>query len=140
MVGKELCLALIIILVTTKGFGQGCATKYDSLRGRTYYFMSEKMPTYKGGLENLTKTIKKNLKSSGGLCCFEGVVFVSFVVEPTGQITNKKIVRGISDKEPCNADKEAIKVLDFLTEWTPGECDGKKVPFEVSLPVKFSML
>ncbi len=49
-----------------------------------------------------------------GSLCFH------FIVEPNGQITNKKILKGISSKEHCNADKEAMKVLEFLTEWTPG--------------------
>ena len=57
---------------------------------------------------------------------------MSLVVEPDGGLSNKQLVRGISNHPVCNADREALKALDFLEDWVPGECDGKKVLYYYS--------
>ena len=98
------------------------------------------MPKYKDGGEHLKNTIQKNLKWPGKMCCIEGTVYVSFIVEPSGQLTNRRIVRGISSQKPCDADGEAVRVLDFLNECIPGECNGEKVSVEIAIPIKFSLM
>jgi hypothetical protein len=97
------------------------------------------MPTYNGGYQNLSRTIKLHLKYPGRRCCFSGDVYVSFVVEEDGRISNKKIMKGISNSEDCNADCEALRVLDYLTEWKPAEHEGKKVAIKMILPINFSL-
>lgn len=119
--------------------GQKCAIRLDSITNRTVYIMADKMPTFEGGLDSLQSRIKRHLKWPGQ-CCVEGTVYVSFIVEPNGQVTNKRIKRGISSQEHCNADGQALKVLDYLTEWTIGECKGEKVAVEVVVPIKYSTM
>jgi periplasmic protein TonB len=101
--------------------------------------MTDKMPTFRDGLDSLKSKINKHIKWPGQ-CCVEGTVYVSFILEPNGQMTNKRIKRGISNQEHCNADGQALRVLDYLTEWTVGECDGKKVAVEVTVPIKYSTM
>lgn len=74
---------------------QNCILKYDSIEGRSYYTLADQMPTYQGGIETLTKTIYKNLKWPGARCCLDGVVYVSFVVEPDGRLTYRKIAKSL---------------------------------------------
>ena len=127
------------VVSCTVACGQKCATRQDSLTNRTVYIIADKMPTFQGGLDSLKSKINKHLKWPEQ-CCVEGTVYVSFIVEPSGQMTNKRIKRGISSQENCNADGQALKVLDHLTEWTIGECDGKKVAVEVTIPIKYSTM
>jgi hypothetical protein len=103
--------------------------------GREY--LSDPLPTYKGGYENLARTIKQHLKYP--VCCIAGNVYISFVVEADGRLTNKKVVKGVSSTKGCNADEEALKVLDYLTEWQPAEQGGKKIAIRMILPIKFSL-
>jgi periplasmic protein TonB len=140
----------LLILVTLSGqtiqvFGQSishasdsCELKYDSALSRYYYTTVDIMPTFKGGSKALIKTINKNLKWPGGRCDIEGTVFVACIIESDGQLTNKRILRGLSEK-PCDTDGEALKVVDYLTTWVPGKCDGKNVPVQYVIPVKFKM-
>jgi hypothetical protein len=129
---------LAVIVSSIVACGQKCAIRQDSITNRTIYIMADKMPAFEGGLDSLKSIIKRHLKWPGQ-CCVEGTVFVSFIVEPNGQVTNKRIKRGISSQEQCNADKQALKLLDYLTAWTIGECNGEKVPVEVVVPIKYSM-
>lgn len=140
----------LLILLTVSGqtiqvLGQtishapdSCELKYDSALSRSYYTTVDKMPTFKGGTEKLMKTISKNLKWPGGRCDIEGTVFVACIIEADGQLTNKRILKGLSGK-PCDADSEALKVVDYLTSWDPGQCDGKKVAVQYIIPVKFNL-
>jgi protein TonB len=143
---------LIIILVILSGqtiqvWGQTishppdpCELTYDSALNKSYYATADKMPTFKGGPKEMMKVINKKLKWPGGRCDVEGTVFVAFIVESNGQLTDKRILKGLSDSEGCNADEEALKVIDFLTSWTPGQCDGKDVAVRYVVPVKFKMV
>jgi protein TonB len=101
--------------------------------------ISYPMPTYIGGYENLARTIKKHLKYPGRRCCISGNVYVSFVVEADGRISNKKVVKGISSSQSCNADLEALRAVDYLTEWQPAEREGQKISVRMILPINFSL-
>jgi len=139
MKAKGLLIMLVAVASSFVAFGQKCANRQDSIANRTIYIMADKMPSFQGGLDSLKSKINKHLKWPGQ-CCIEGTVYVSFIVETDGKITNKRIKRGISSQEHCNADGQALKVVDYLTEWTVGECSGEKVPVEVTVPIKFSLM
>ena len=80
---RQLKMAILLLLLGfTVSQAQDCVVKYDSIERRSYYILTDKMPTYTGGFENLKKTINKNLKWPGPRCCLDGAVYVSFVVEP----------------------------------------------------------
>lgn len=138
-------VTIIIIVVFGHGiqvYGQTpahCALKYDSVLNRSYYTSMDKMPTYRGGPEALTKAINKNLKWPGPRCDIEGTVIVACIIESNGQLTNKRILKGLRNDEACNADKEALKVIDFLTSWTPGQCGGKNAAAQYIIPVRFKL-
>ncbi|SHG54864.1 TonB family C-terminal domain-containing protein [Chryseolinea serpens] len=114
-----------------------CELKYDSALSRSYYVTADRMPDFKGGPKALIKAINKNLKWPGGRCDMEGTVFVTCIIEANGKLTNKRILKGLLDDKYCNADKEALKVIDHLTTWTPGQCEGKNVPVQYVVPVRF---
>lgn len=116
-----------------------CEVTYDSALNRSYYTTADKMPTFKGGPKQLIKTLNKNLKWPGGRCDIEGTVFVACIIESNGQLTNKRILKGLKTGKPCDADNEALKVVDYLTTWVPGQCDGKNVAVQYVIPVKFKM-
>lgn len=116
-----------------------CVPIFDSTLSRSYYTITDKMPSYRGGKDTLMAKIRKNLKWPGKECCYQGTVIVSFIIESEGQVTNKKIVKGYKENGICKVNEEALKVINFLTEWTPGQCEGETVPVQINLPIKFSL-
>ncbi len=63
----------------------------------------------------------------------QGKVFVSFVVDKTGNITNVQVVRGV-DK---NLDKEAIRLITSLPKMQPAVQKGKPVSINYTIPINF---
>lgn len=98
---------------------------------------AEKMPEFKGGNDALIKYLSENIvypaeaKNKGE----EGKVFVSFIVDKTGAIKNAQIRKGVS----ATLNAEALRVVNSMPAWTPGEQDGKKVNVEYTLPIMFSL-
>ncbi|MBK8599457.1 MAG: energy transducer TonB [Flavobacterium sp.] len=90
----------------------------------------ELKPDFPGGMEKFYKYVGKNYQvpEEEGL---KGKVFVSFVVEKDGSLTDIKVIRDIG----YGTGKEAIRVLKSCPKWNPGEQNGKKVRVLYSLPI-----
>lgn len=65
----------------------------------------------------------------------EGRVFVKFIVEPDGSISNAKIIRGIG----YGCDEEAIRVIESLPNWEPGRRRNEVVRVAMTVPVNFKL-
>ena len=94
----------------------------------------DEAPQFPGGKEALMTFIKKNLRYPfAGDVCFAGRVFVSFVVEKNGSITNVEVERGI---DPA-VDKEAVRLVKSMPKWKPGIQKGETVRCRSLLPISF---
>lgn len=97
----------------------------------------EKMPSFPGGEEKLYEYLGQNIKypqmaKEAGV---KGKVYVQFVVEKDGSITDVTVARGIGS----GCDKEAVRVVKKMPRWSPGEQRGKKVRVKYTLPVVYQL-
>ncbi len=84
-------------------------------------------------ITELKQFIMENIKyPQNGADCM-GSVFISFVVEMNGTISNKKYIRKLCE----GYDEEAMKVIDLMTNWKPGILKGKPVRTRLTLPVRY---
>ena len=91
----------------------------------------EQKPDFPGGMAKFYKFVAEKYDAPQDEDFKGGKVFVSFVVEKDGQLTDIKVVR-----DPGYGTKEAaIKLLKSCPRWTPGEQNGKKVRVLYSLPI-----
>jgi len=90
----------------------------------------EVKPDFPGGIEKFYRFVGNNYKTpeEEGL---KGKVYVTFVVEKDGSLTDIKVLRDIG----YGTGAEAIRVLKKCPKWTPGEQNGKKVRVLYSLPI-----
>jgi protein TonB len=90
----------------------------------------EVKPEFPGGIEKFYKFVGNNYKTpeEEGL---KGKVYVTFVVEKDGSLTDIKVLRDIG----YGTGTEAIRVLKKCPKWNPGEQNGKKVRVLYSLPI-----
>ena len=65
----------------------------------------------------------------------QGRVFLQFVVEKDGSITNVKVDRGVS----IDLDREAKRVIRKMPKWKPGETKGRAVRARCRLPINFQL-
>ncbi len=97
----------------------------------------ESMPEFPGGMQELYTFLGNNIKypvmaKESGI---QGKVYVTFVVEVDGSITDVRVLRGIGG----GCDEEAIRVVQSMPKWTPGKQRGKPVRVQYNLPVRFTL-
>ena len=94
-------------------------------------------PEFPGGLEAMMKFLADNIvyPQEAKDNKIEGRVFVSFVVEKDGSISNIRILRDIGSG--CGA--EVVRVVKLMPKWKPGMQKGKPVRVQFNLPVNFSL-
>lgn len=97
----------------------------------------EKMPQFPGGKEALINFLNANLRypeiSQESL--IQGKVFVQFIVNKTGKITDLKIVKGLD----AACDEETLRIIHLMPDWTPGIQNGHPVAVYFTLPVTFQL-
>ena len=102
-----------------------------------FFMVVENMPEFPGGDLGLMKYIRKNVKYPPIAKEYNitGKVYVSFIVDKSGSVTNAKIVRGV-DK---NLDAEALRVVKSLPKYKPGKQRGKPVRVMFTIPINFTL-
>ena len=101
------------------------------------YGLAENQPKPKGGMALFYEYVQSNLKypTEAKQLGIEGKVFVQFIVDPEGNLTDVKSVKGIGG----GCDEEAIRVVKESLPWNPALQDGKKVNVRMILPVTFKL-
>lgn len=97
----------------------------------------EEQPSFPGGQGALMQWLRDNIKypviaAENGI---EGRVIVQFVVSKSGSISNVNVVRGVDP----SLDKEAVRVVSNMPNWTPGKQNGTTVNVRYTLPVTFKL-
>lgn len=97
----------------------------------------EILPQPDGGMAGWAKFLQKNLHypAIARENNISGKVFVSFIVEKDGQLTDIKIVRGLG----YGLDEETIRVLKLAKPWKPGIQNGRPVRVAYSIPFAFQL-
>ena len=101
----------------------------------------EVMPAYDGGESQMFKDLSKSMVYPQ-VCLengFEGRVFVQFVVEKNGKISNVIILRQPEGDLGKMLGNEAIRVVKNLKEFTPGSLNGEPKRVVMTLPIVFKM-
>lgn len=109
----------------------------EEIEEQQIFLVVENMPEFPGGEAAMYKFIGKNIvyprmaKESG----ISGRVFITFVVERDGSVTDVKILRGIGG----GCDEEAVRVIRKMPRWSPGKQRGKPVRVQYRMPIKFTL-
>ncbi len=102
---------------------------------QTFTF-SEVLPKPVGGYEQFYLQLSKTLKYPREAIRHgvDGKVFVEFIVNRQGQLSNLKVIKGIGS----GCDEEAMRVL-VLTHWDAGRQRGKPVNVRMIIPITFKI-
>ena len=65
----------------------------------------------------------------------QGTVYVSFVIEKDGSVSNIKVLRNIGG----GCGEEAVRVVQAMPKWKPARQRGKRVRAQYTLPIKFNL-
>lgn len=90
-----------------------------------------------GGFESVVDVLRQNLSypNESRMKGVEGTVFVQFVVNQDGSLSNFSIKKGVN----AALDNEALRVAQLLPAWKPGKQNGRTVRQQFVLPVSFRL-
>ena len=97
----------------------------------------EQMPEYPGGQAALFEYLSKNIKypADNEKKKVEGKVFVTFVVDSDGKITDVSLLKKVFP----SLDAEAIRVISAMPNWIPGRQKGQAVRVKYTVPIMFRL-
>ncbi len=101
------------------------------------FYPIESNPEFPGGINALMKYLSNTIQYpkmalENGIY---GKVFVTFVVETDGRVTDIKVMRGIGG----GCDEEAVRLVENMPKWIPGKQRNKPVRVQFTLPIKFTI-
>jgi protein TonB len=121
---------------------QSCKTRNPpasvyEIQDDAIFTVVEQMPSFPGGVEARTKFLMENIiypleaREKG----YQGTVYLTFVVEPDGRITNLQMLKGVHP----SIDAEAVRVVKLMPNWEPGKQRSKPVRVQYNMPIKFTL-
>jgi len=112
--------------------------KTDPNDVKVYDFVSiDRQPIFPGGMEGFYQYLKKSVKYpvEAQNNNIQGKVFLSFIVEKTGELADIKVERKLG----AGTDEEAIRMLKESPKWIPGVYHGKTVRVKYNIPINFTL-
>ncbi|WP_246581599.1 M56 family metallopeptidase [Echinicola shivajiensis] len=111
--------------------------KHSQKGNNEVFDVVEDMPAPYGGMDAWLDYLASNLKypeqaKEKGV---EGTVYVTFVVDKSGELKDPQILRGIGS----GADEEALRVIKNADKWKPGKQNGNVVNVKMRVPIKFAL-
>lgn len=94
----------------------------------------EQNAVFEGGMDYFYEIVNNQIRFSETMK--EGRVFLQYVIDTTGTMTDVKMIRGLSEEN----DKEALRIMNLISEyykWKPAELRGKKVKVRMNIPIVF---
>ncbi|RZK79085.1 MAG: energy transducer TonB [Pedobacter sp.] len=137
--GLETDLASVPAFGEGNGTGAGAANGNGAATGNEIHDMVsvEAYPEFEGGMKAWYKFISKNLRYPSMALDQEkqGKVFISFVVERDGAISNVTVSRGAG----FGMDEEAMRVIKKSPKWKAGRQNGEHVRVRFNMPISFTL-
>ncbi len=101
------------------------------------FVVVEEQPQFRGGEKARAQYLIKEVKYPAEAVDkgIEGVVFVRFIVEKDGSLSNVHIIRGVHEL----LDQEALRVVQNMPEWKPGQNNGEAVRVQFDMPIRFKL-
>lgn len=101
------------------------------------YIVVDQMPEFPSGDKGLYQFIADNIKypaeaKEEGI---KGRVYVNFIVESDGSVSDIRVLRGIGG----GCDEEAVRVVKSMPRFKPGMQDGETVRVSYTIPVFFRL-
>ncbi len=131
----KITTTLIIIAIFTKAIiaqEKAIVSENDSI-----YSFVDQPPEFLGGISEIGNYLSLSLSYPAQALkdSIEGKVYVGFVVEIDGSVSEVKLLRGIGG----GCDEEAVRVVGEMPKWNPGKLKGAPVRVSKTLPINFSL-
>lgn len=110
----------------------------DVTQGKVYDFVSiTQQPEFPGGMGKFYDYLAKSCRYPEEAIKnhVQGKVFLSFIVEMDGQLSNIKVERSLGS----GTDEEAVRMMTNSPKWSPGYSGDQPVRVKYNIPVNFTL-
>ena len=134
---KKLIFIFMAMIATVSAAAQTDRTERKVADDEEVFAVVEQDPEFDGGMEGLYHYLATNIKypADARNAGVQGRVFVSFVIEKDGSVSNVKVLRSPDER----LSREAERVVNEMPKWKPGRQHGKKVRVLYNLPINFQL-
>ena len=99
------------------------------------FMIVEEIPEFPGGEGELQKYLASSVRypviaQENGI---QGRVYIQFVINQRGEVTNVTILRGVDP----SLDREAVRVVEAMPKWKPGKQRNRPVRVSYTVPINF---
>lgn len=128
-------VSFILLCIISQAQNQGMCQ--DTSESMEVFEILENPAEFPGGVDSLFLYLSNNLQypKIARESDIQGTVFVTFIVEKDGRISNIEILRGIGG----GCDEEVVRVIKNMPKWIPGKLQKECVRQRYNLPVKFTL-
>jgi len=97
----------------------------------------DQLPQFPGGEEGRVNYLTSHLKypQIAKELGIQGVSYIRFIIDETGQVSSVGIARGIGG----GCDEESVRVVKLMPIWIPAMREGKPVRVNYQMPIKFTL-
>ncbi|MEY4937147.1 MAG: hypothetical protein RIS64_3506 [Bacteroidota bacterium] len=101
------------------------------------YDIVDQKPEFETGEAEMFKYLRQNIHypAAAREHGIEGKVFVNFVINTDGSISDVNVLKGIGG----GCDEETIRVVQNMPKWKPGQHQGNTVKTRFTVPVSFKL-
>ncbi|WP_214225290.1 energy transducer TonB [Pedobacter sp. B4-66] len=137
--GVETSLGSVPVEGTGNGIGTGSGEGNGVKEDNGIHDMTDiqSYPEFEGGMKAWAKFIQRNLRypNAAQEVDAQGKVYISFVVEKDGSVSNVSVLRGIG----YGCDEEAVRVISKSPKWKPGKQNDQNVRVRYNMPLSFTI-
>ena len=132
---KHILFVFGLIVCTHVSFADNI--QQDTTKKEMVYDMPEHMPQFPGGADAMEQFINDNITYPPEATAkrIQGKVYVQFIVEKDGSLSDINIRRGAHEL----LNEEAIRVIKLMPKWKPGSMRGKTVRVRYTIPITFGL-
>lgn len=135
-----LCLLASIATAQTKPIAKKSTTAKKDTKPAEVQIVPDRKAEFIGGNEAMEKFIVSNLKYPAKLESDTSIktrnVFMKFMIDKTGKVTEVSVMKGIKGCKECS--EEAIRVVSSMPAWAPAYENNQPVDYWQTLPISFS--
>lgn len=134
---KRLIFIFLATVATLGAAAQTDRTEPKAGAEEEIFAVVEQDPEFEGGMEGLYQYLAANIKYPADAKAegVQGRVFVNFVIEKDGRVSEVKVIRSPDER----LSREAERVVKAMPKWKPGRQLGKKVRVSYNLPINFQL-
>ena len=136
---RLLSIVLFLLLASYCLYSQEQGEKQEEAGKQEVFVVVEQMPTFQGGdINKFREWVQKRVEYPKDLLPerIEGKVFVMFIVETDGSVSNATILRGLHPK----LDKETLDKVNSSPLWKPGLQRDVPVRVRFSITIEYNLI